>query len=275
MTKGDVILDVTLSKVGGKGLFVKEIEQSLLDRRIDLAVHSMKDVPSELQDGLVIGAVPKRVDPRDVLISRDGRTLDELPEGALVGTSSLRRAAQLRAYRPDLRIESIRGNIDTRLRKLQEGNFDAIVLAAAGLERVNWQGTVSQYLPVEISLPAVGQGALAIECRADDDELLELLAGLDDPETRLTVEAERAFLRRLQGGCQVPLGAYAVLAGTAPDGGAEIRLTGFVGSPDGRRLYKHSQTGSDPEALGRAVAERLLSEGAAAVLAEVWEENQG
>jgi len=275
VTKGDVILDVTLSKVGGKGLFVKEIEQSLLDRRTDLAVHSMKDVPSELQDGLVIGAVPKRVDPRDVLISREGRTLDELPPGALVGTSSLRRAAQLRAYRPDLRIESVRGNIDTRLRKLQEGNFDAIVLAAAGLERVDWQGAVSQYLPVEISLPAVGQGALAIECRADDEELLALLARLDDPQTRLAVSAERAFLRRLQGGCQVPLGAYATLAGTAADGRPLIRLTGFVGSPDGRRLYKDSQTGSDPEALGRAVAERLLADGAGEVLAEVWEENQG
>ncbi len=275
MTKGDVILDVTLSKVGGKGLFVKEIEQSLLDRRTDLAVHSMKDVPSELQDGLVIGAVPKRVDPRDVLISREGRTLDELPPGALVGTSSLRRAAQLRAYRPDLRIESVRGNIDTRLRKLQEGNFDAIVLAAAGLERVDWQGAVSQYLPVEISLPAVGQGALAIECRADDEELLALLARLDDSQTRLAVSAERAFLRRLQGGCQVPLGAYATLAGTAADGRPLIRLTGFVGSPDGRRLYKDSQTGSDPEALGRAVAERLLADGAGEVLAEVWEENQG
>ncbi|WP_241236422.1 hydroxymethylbilane synthase [Brevibacillus marinus] len=275
VTKGDVILDVTLSKVGGKGLFVKEIEQSLLDRRTDLAVHSMKDVPSELQDGLVIGAVPKRVDPRDVLISREGRTLDELPPGALVGTSSLRRAAQLRAYRPDLRIESVRGNIDTRLRKLQEGNFDAIVLAAAGLERVDWQGAVSQYLPVEISLPAVGQGALAIECRADDEELLALLARLDDSQTRLAVSAERAFLRRLQGGCQVPLGAYATLAGTAADGRPLIRLTGFVGSPDGRRLYKDSQTGSDPEALGRAVAERLLADGAGEVLAEVWEENQG
>ncbi|UFJ39075.1 hydroxymethylbilane synthase [Brevibacillus humidisoli] len=275
VTKGDVILDVTLSKVGGKGLFVKEIEQSLLDKQTDLAVHSMKDVPSELQSGLVIGAVPKRVDPRDVLISREGTTLDELPHAALVGTSSLRRASQLLAYRPDLRIESIRGNIDTRMRKLNEGNFDAIVLAAAGLERVEWEGAVSQYLPIDISLPAVGQGALAIECRADDDELLALLARLDDQETRLAVSAERAFLQRLQGGCQVPLGAYATLAGTGDDGTPSIRLTGFVGSPDGRRLFKHSQTGSDPAALGRAVAEHLLSDGAGEVLAEVLEENQG
>lgn len=274
VTKGDVILDVTLSKVGGKGLFVKEIEQSLLDRKTDLAVHSMKDVPSELQPGLVIGAVPKRVDPRDVLISRDGKTLDELPTGALIGTSSLRRAAQLLAYRPDLRIESVRGNIDTRLRKLYEEKFDAIVLAAAGLERVNWEGTVTQYLPVEISLPAVGQGALAVECRADDEALLSLLARLDDKPTRLAVTAERAFLKRLQGGCQVPLGAYAVLEQPGADGKPAIRLTGFVGSPDGRRMFVETQTGSEPEALGQAVAERLLAAGAGEVLAEVLEGNQ-
>ncbi len=274
VTKGDRIVDVTLSKVGGKGLFVKEIEQSLLDKETDLAVHSLKDMPAELPEGLVIGAVPKRVDPRDVLISKDGRTLDELPEGARVGTSSLRRASQLLAYRPDLIVEPIRGNIDTRIRKLTEGNLDAIVLAAAGLQRVDWNGTITQFLPVEISLPAVGQGALAIECRADDEEMLALLSRFDDRPTRLAVTAERAFLHRLQGSCQVPLGAYATVEETADGQPPLIRLTGFVGSPDGQRLVKQSCAGTDPAALGRELAEQLLAEGAKDILAQVLEENQ-
>jgi hydroxymethylbilane synthase len=267
VTKGDRILDVTLSKVGGKGLFVKEIEQSLLDGETDFAVHSLKDMPAELPDGLVIGAIPKRVDPRDVLLSKEGRQLDELPQGALVGTSSLRRAAQLLAYRPDLRIESVRGNIDTRIRKLTEGNFDAIVLAAAGLERVDWQGEVSQYLPVEISLPAVGQGALAIECRADDDATLALLRLLDDEPTRLAVSAERTFLHKLQGGCQVPIAAYATV-----DAGV-ITLTGLVGSPDGTKICKSTAVGSDPRELGQQVADAVLGQGAGEILAAVLEEN--
>jgi hydroxymethylbilane synthase len=272
VTKGDRILDVTLSKVGGKGLFVKEIEQSLLDKETDLAVHSMKDMPAELPEGLTVGAIPKRVDPRDVLLSKDGKTLDELPHGALVGTSSLRRSAQLLAYRPDIRIEPLRGNIDTRIRKLNEGNFDAIVLAAAGLERVNWEGTISQYLPVEISVPAVGQGALAIECRADDEEILALLRKLDHRPTRLAVTAERSFLHKLQGGCQVPIGAYATVEETG--GETQITLTGLVAAPDGSQVYKHTASGTDPQTLGRQVAEELLAKGAGDVLAQVLKENR-
>lgn len=274
VTKGDKILDVTLSKVGGKGLFVKEIEQSLLDHETDLAVHSLKDMPSELPAGLTIGAIPKRVDPRDVLLSKEGKTLEQLPHGAIVGTSSLRRASQLKAYRPDLVIESIRGNIDTRVRKLQEGNYDAIVLAAAGLERVNWKGEISQFIPVEISIPAVGQGALAIECRADDTEMLALLKRFDHMPTRLAVTAERAFLHKLQGGCQVPIGAYATVAEAASDEQPMITMVGLVATPDGSRLFTQRGTGTDPEKLGRELAERLLAEGAGDVLAKVWEENQ-
>jgi hydroxymethylbilane synthase len=272
VTKGDRILDVTLSKVGGKGLFVKEIEQSLLDKETDLAVHSLKDMPAELPEGLVIGAIPKRVDPRDVLLSKDGKTLDQLPQGALVGTSSLRRSAQLLAYRPDIQIESLRGNIDTRVRKLNEGNFDAIVLAAAGLERVNWNGSISQYLPVEISLPAVGQGALAIECRADDEEMLALLKRFDHAPTRLAVTAERSFLHKLQGGCQVPLGAYATVEENAAQ--PLITLTGLVAAPDGTQVFRHTASGTDPIALGREVAEELLSRGAGEILAQVQRDNQ-
>jgi hydroxymethylbilane synthase len=272
VTKGDRILDVTLSKVGGKGLFVKEIEQSLLDKETDLAVHSLKDMPAELPEGLVIGAIPKRVDPRDVLLSKDGKTLDQLPQGALVGTSSLRRSAQLLAYRPDIQIESLRGNIDTRVRKLNEGNFDAIVLAAAGLERVNWNGSISQYLPVEISLPAVGQGALAIECRADDEEMLALLKRFDHAPTRLAVTAERSFLHKLQGGCQVPLGAYATVE--EKDAQPLITLTGLVAAPDGTQVFRHTASGTDPIALGREVAEELLSRGAGEILAQVQRDNQ-
>lgn len=274
VTKGDKILDVTLSKVGGKGLFVKEIEQSLLDKETDLAVHSLKDMPSELPEGLTIGAVPKRVDPRDVLISKEGKTLDQLPQGAVIGTSSLRRSAQLLAFRPDLRIEPIRGNIDTRIRKLNEENFDAIILAAAGIERVNWNGTISQFIPVEISVPAVGQGALAIECRADDEEMLELLASFDHKPTRLAVTAERAFLHKLQGGCQVPLGAYATVAESGTNGEPLVTLTGIVAAPDGSQVFKQTETGTDPAELGRRVAEQLLASGAGEVLAKVLEENQ-
>lgn len=267
VTKGDKILDVTLSKVGGKGLFVKEIEQALLDREIDLAVHSMKDVPSELPEGLVIGAVPKRLDPRDCLISRDGRKLDELPRGARIGTSSLRRACQLQAYRGDLKLEPIRGNIDTRLNKLETEQLDAIVLAAAGLQRIGWTGRVSEYLDPAVCLPAVGQGALGIECRADDTELLELLALLNDKESSRRVAAERAFLARLDGGCQVPIGAYA--ESVHEDGSGALRLTGLVGSPDGGLLLKETVEGADPVALGNQAAEALLARGAGRILEEV------
>ncbi|WP_438434331.1 hydroxymethylbilane synthase [Gorillibacterium sp. sgz500922] len=276
VTKGDRILDVTLSKVGGKGLFVKEIEQALLSGEIDMAVHSMKDVPSERQPGLVLGAVPKREDPRDVLITNGPKELDALPQGARVGTSSLRRQAQLLANRPDLRVEPVRGNIDSRLRKLEGEGFDAIVLAAAGLARMGWGDRISGYLPPELCIPAVGQGALGIECRADDAGLRGLLAQLQHEPTALAVRAERAFLARLNGGCQVPIGAHAVLlepdaagsASPAAEAAPAIRLVGMVGRPDGSELYRSSVSGTDPERLGRELAEELLARGGGRILAE-------
>lgn len=271
ITKGDRILDVTLSKVGGKGLFVKEIEQALLDGEIDMAVHSMKDMPSELQEGLVNGAIPSRVDPRDCLITRTGCSLEELPQGARLGTSSLRRASQLKLYRPDLQIESIRGNIDSRLRKLETEGFDAIMLAAAGLERMGWSDRITSFLPTEICLPAVGQGALGIECRANDIEMLQLLSLYNDDLTALTVTAERTFLAELNGGCQVPIGAYAVRLQSSdfPEDQNVIQLTGMVATPDGSIMLKETLQGTDPVALGIAVAAQLKSQGADRILAEV------
>lgn len=275
VTKGDRILDVTLSKVGGKGLFVKEIEQAMLDGEIDLAVHSMKDMPSVLPDGLTNGAVPRRVDPRDALISRSGLSLDELPQGAKVGTSSLRRASQLRAYRPDLVLEPIRGNIDSRLRKLEEEGFDAIILAAAGLYRMGWEHRVTAFLSAEVCLPAVGQGALGIECREDDAEVRQLLSLYNDPDTAVAVAAERRFLGVLNGGCQVPIGAYATLlpeeGASDPSGRPRLRLTGMVGSADGATILKESTEGTNPVELGEQVAGRLISLGAAALLQETGE----
>lgn len=285
VTKGDRILDVTLSKVGGKGLFVKEIEQAMLDGEIDLAVHSMKDMPSVLPDGLMIGAVPCRVDPRDVLISRGGLGLDELPQGAKVGTSSLRRASQLQAYRPDLVLEPVRGNIDSRLRKLETEGFDAIILAAAGLCRMGWEHRITAFLPDEVCLPAVGQGALGIECREDDAGIRQLLSLYNDPDTALAVEAERRFLAVLNGGCQVPIGAYATFAPAERDGQPDGRedqsaarprrrivLTGMVGAADGSTILKESAAGDDPAELGERVAGRLISLGAAALLKETGSE---
>lgn len=269
VTRGDRILDVTLSKVGGKGLFVKEIEEALLNSEVDLAIHSMKDMPFELPEGLVIGAIPQREDPRDCIISRENRTLAELPQGARIGTSSLRRGAQLHAYRPDLKIESIRGNIDTRLRKLEEEGLDAILLAAAGLHRMGWKDRITEYLSPEVCLPAVGQGALAIECRGNDTEVLDLLKLLNDPNTATTVAAERRLLGLLNGGCQVPIGAYAVLTSSEPN--VQIRLNGMVSSPDGVRLLREVATGSDPQQLGTDVAEALLRRGADNILAEARE----
>ncbi|SEC71765.1 hydroxymethylbilane synthase [Paenibacillus sp. GP183] len=274
ITNGDRIQDVTLSKVGGKGLFVKEIEQALLDGEIDIAVHSMKDMPFELPEGLIVGAVPRREDPRDCVITRGHRSLDELPRGAIVGTSSLRRASQLQNYRPDLRIESVRGNIDSRLRKLESEGFDAILLAAAGLHRIGWQDRISAYLPPEICLPAVGQGALCIECRGGDAFMLDLLGRFQHGPTALAVRAERAFLGRLNGGCQVPLGAYASVSEDSGSGSAamaQLTLTGMVGSPDGRTLLKESASGNDPEALGLLVANLLIAQGADRILAAARE----
>ncbi|MBD8500799.1 hydroxymethylbilane synthase [Paenibacillus arenosi] len=262
VTKGDQILDVTLSKVGGKGLFVKEIEQALFDDHIDMAVHSMKDMPYALPEGLCIGAVPQREDPRDCLIMKEGTSLADLPKGAKVGTSSLRRSCQLQANRPDLNIESLRGNIDTRLKKLESEGFDAIVLAAAGLHRMEWQSKITAYLPTDVCIPAVGQGALAIECRSEDEDLLRLLRHYHCEDTSITVRAERAFLGRLNGGCQVPIGAYA----TQDDTGV-LTLVGLVGTPDGEMMLSDTLTGTDAEALGVAVAERLLERGAEPILA--------
>lgn len=273
VTRGDRILDVTLSKVGGKGLFVKEIEQALLDGEIDLAVHSMKDMPSELPEELVIGAVPRREDPRDCLVTRNGEGFAQLPVGARVGTSSLRRASQLKAARPDLTIEVIRGNIDSRLKKLESDGLDAVMLAAAGLSRMGWSHRVSELVPPELCLPAVGQGALAIECRAQDSFMLELLSRLRHEATAVAVAAERSFLHTLQGGCQVPIGAYATVEGEEA-GAQAVTLTGMVGATDGSKLLRETMTGSDPVALGIQLAERLLERGADRILAQARSEEQ-
>lgn len=269
VTKGDRILDVTLSKVGGKGLFVKEIEQALFDKKIDFAVHSMKDMPAELPEGLTIACVPIREDFRDVMISKDNIPFSELKEGAIVGTSSLRRAAQLLAKRPDLTIKSIRGNIDTRLRKLKEEDFDAIILAAAGLARMGWSDQViSEPLSVDLSLPAVGQGALAIECRSDDEELIHLLKAIHDDYTYQTVMAERAFLHRLEGGCQIPIAAHCVLDDTG-----NMTLSGLVGTPDGKIILKETLSGQDAMELGHQLADQLIQQGAKKIVEDVKEAN--
>ncbi|BCU81227.1 porphobilinogen deaminase [Polycladomyces abyssicola] len=265
VTKGDRILDVTLSKIGGKGLFVKEIEQALLDGRIDIAVHSMKDMPGEIPDGLVIGAVTRREDPRDCLITRSGQSLEELPSGARIGTSSLRRQAQILAYRPDVTVEPVRGNLDTRLRKMQEGQFDGILLAVAGLSRMGWQDRVTQALSTDIMVPAVGQGALAIQCRADDTEVLEGLKKINDPETERAVRAERAFLHAFEGGCHLPVGAY------AEETGGLIRLIGMVAHPDGQKVLRGTVEGTEPEQVGRTLAQQLLEKGAGELLSALRE----
>ena len=265
-TQGDLVRDRALSQVGGKGLFVTEIENALLSGEIDLAVHSLKDMPTEQPAGLVLGAILERADARDALLVRDGAgDLAALPEGARVGTSSLRRQAQLLAARPDLRVLDLRGNVDTRVRKLREGQYDAVVLAVAGLERLGLAGAISQVLPLDLVLPAVGQGALCVEVRAGDGAARDLVASLDHAPTRQSTEAERALLRRLEGGCQVPVGAFARL-----DGG-EIVLQGLVASPDGSRLVRDEIRGPVAEAarLGTALAGRLLAAGGEAILEEV------
>lgn len=265
-TSGDKILDVPLAKIGGKGLFVKEIEDALLSKEIDLAVHSMKDVPTALPEGLDILCVPPREDPRDALITRDGCRLDQLKPGARIGTSSLRRQAQLLHYRPDFTIEMLRGNLDTRLRKLREGQFDAIVLAAAGLRRLAWDAEITEYLPVHLSLPAIAQGALGIEARRDDTFVRELLSRFEHRPTRITVTAERALLHRLEGGCQVPIAAHAALEGD------RLTVDGLVASVDGRRVIRHQIQGpaSEAQALGTKLAERLLADGGDVILKEIY-----
>ncbi|MDQ6418642.1 hydroxymethylbilane synthase [Paenibacillus sp. LHD-117] len=268
ITKGDRILDVTLSKVGGKGLFVKEIEQALIDGEIDLAVHSMKDMPYELPEGLMNGATPKRVNPMDCLIMKEGNSLQDLPLGAKVGTSSLRRSCQLKHARPDLQLESIRGNIDSRIRKLETEGFDAVVLAAAGMTRMGWEDRISAMIPADLCTPAVGQGALGIECREEDAGVRELLAIFNDADTERTVQAERSFLGTLHGGCQVPIGAHAVIVDRAGDAPV-LELTGIVGSPDGGTLLKEIKRGTDPIELGKEVANALLAAGGDRILAEI------
>src|SRR5574344_1036309 len=265
-TKGDKILDSPLAKVGGKGLFVKELEQAILAGDADIAVHSMKDVPVEFPDGLGLSIICERDDPRDAFVSSRFPSLAELPAGSRVGTSSLRRKCQLRASRPDLQILDLRGNVNSRLAKLDGGEYDAILLAAAGLKRLGLQERITTLLPPEQSLPANGQGAVGIECRLDDDELLTLLAPLEHLPTRQRVLAERAMNRALQGGCQVPIGAYAELEGD------QLWLRGLVGSPDGRQILHAECRGaaSEPEALGQALADQLLAQGAARLLTEVY-----
>lgn len=267
VTKGDRILDTMLSKVGGKGLFVKEIEQALLNQEIDIAIHSMKDMPFELPEGLVIGAIPEREDARDVIVSKNNLTLEQLPIGALVGTSSLRRACQLMNLRHDLRVESIRGNIDSRLNKLQAGSFDAILLAAAGLKRMGWEDRISANVALETFIPAVGQGALAIECRGDDTFMLNLLGLIQHEPTALAVRAERAFLGSLNGGCEVPIGAHATLDTDT----SMLTITAIVGTPDGKQLLRETVSGpsTNPEQLGIEVGEQLKAQGAEQILASV------
>lgn len=285
-TQGDRVLDVALSAVGDKGLFVKELEQALLDREVDLCVHSCKDLPSQLPAGLTLAAFPERADPRDIVVTSQTAedagaapppsVLATLRQGALVGTSSLRRACQLRARRPDLELRDVRGNVDTRLRKLAEGQYEALVLAAAGLYRLGLLGAdgtlvsdgarfVARQLPPELMLPAVAQGALAIECRADDATTLALLAPLDHAPTRATTLAERAFLRRLEGGCQVPIAAYATLEQHG------LTLRGLVGSLDGATIVRDERSGAPAaaEALGTTLAEELIAQGAEQILAEL------
>ena len=261
-TKGDKILDVPLAKVGGKGLFVKEIEAALSAGSIDLAVHSMKDMPAEIPTGLCIGAVPVREVPVDALITRDAQTLETLPRGARIGTSSLRRASQLRRARPDIEIVPLRGNLDTRLRKLDEGQMEAIVLAAAGVRRLGLEARISQKLDTEIMLPAVGQGALCIETRDGDTTIAPLVAPLEDAATRIAVTAERAYLHRLEGGCQVPIAGHATLL----DG--RLTLCGLVSDLEGQTVIKATQVGRPEEAetIGRELAGHLLERGARAVL---------
>ncbi|MFT5161879.1 MAG: hydroxymethylbilane synthase [Alteromonadaceae bacterium] len=269
-TKGDRILDTPLAKIGGKGLFVKELEVAMLEGRADIAVHSMKDVPVDFPDGLVLHTICEREDPRDAFVSNQFKSIDELPQHAVVGTSSLRRQCQLRELRPDLQIKDLRGNVNTRLAKLDNGEYDAIILAAAGLIRLEMLERISSYIEPEVSLPANGQGAVGIECRDGDNEVKALLSALEHAPTRHRVLAERAMNRHLEGGCQVPIGAYAVI----DDG--QIWLRGLVGSTDGRQIIRNEVTGSvaQGEALGIELAEKLLAQGAKTILDEVYRQSE-
>jgi hydroxymethylbilane synthase len=263
-TTGDKITDVALAKVGTKGMFTKEIEEALAEGRIDLAVHSLKDLPTEVPAGFEIAAITKRENPRDVFCSRKFSSIDELPRGARVGTSSLRRQAQLKAFRPDLDIYPLRGNVDTRLRKLEAGEYDAVILAAAGLTRLGKTELIKQVISPEVMCPAAGQGALGIEIRTRDLQTKQHLTFLDDSAARATTTCERALLNKLGGGCQVPIGAFAEM------GKGKLHLDAIVAHPDGSKLLRESQEGSDPTRLGEAVGETLLQRGGDAILEEVY-----
>ena len=265
-TQGDIILDTPLAKIGGKGLFVKELEQAMLDGRADIAVHSMKDVPVEFPQGLALHTICEREDPRDAFVSNNFANLSELPQGAIVGTSSLRRQCQIKALRPDLDIRDLRGNVNTRLGKLDDGQYDAIILAAAGLIRLEMESRIADYIEPEVSLPANGQGAVGIECRIDDEVTKALLAPLEHTQTRIRVNAERSMNRYLEGGCQVPIGAYALVDGE------QVHLRGLVGAVDGSEILRDEVTGhvNDAEELGIELAKKLLAQGADKILAEVY-----
>ena len=267
-TTGDRIQDAPLAKIGGKGLFVKEIEEALIQERIDLAVHSVKDVPTEFPAGLHLSAVTKREDPRDVLISREGTSLKNLSQKAKLGTSSLRRQAQLLHFRSDFQIVPLRGNLDTRLKKLKTVNLDGIIVALAGVKRLGLEERITEIISTEISLPAVGQGALGIETRMDDKEVEERIQFLNDPASSIAVSAERAFLKRLGGGCQVPIAAY----GHTVD--SVLEIDGFVGTIDGHRFIRHHIGGavSEAESLGIELADILLNKGAKEILDEIYKE---
>ncbi len=266
VTKGDVILDSPLAKIGGKGLFVKELENALLNKEADIAVHSMKDVPMQFPEGLGLAVICKREDPRDAFVSNSYRTLAELPQGAVVGTSSLRRQCQLKTLRPDLEIRSLRGNVGTRLSKLDNGDYDAIILASAGLIRLGLAERIASFIDVEQSLPAAGQGAVGIECRTDDVAVQQLLAPLADAETTSCVLAERAMNHHLQGGCQVPIGGYAVLRDS------ELYLRALVGSVDGSTIIRAEGKSAveNADVLGVQIAEQLLAQGADKILQDIY-----
>ena len=266
VTKGDVILDTPLAKIGGKGLFVKELENALLEKCADIAVHSMKDVPMQFPKGLGLSVICKREDPRDAFVSNKYQSLDELPQGSIVGTSSLRRQCQLKQLRPDLDIRSLRGNVGTRLTKLDNGDYDAIILAAAGLIRLGMPNRITSFIETTQFLPAAGQGAVGIECRTDDAAVQALLAPLADPETTACVLAERAMNAHLQGGCQVPIGGYAVLEN------GHIYLRALVGALDGSKIIyvEGKNTLENAEILGVQIAEKLLAQGADRILADVY-----
>ena len=267
-TKGDIILDTPLAKVGGKGLFVKELEVAMLENRADIAVHSMKDVPVEFPEGLGLEIICPREDPRDAFVSNTIESFDQLPQGAVVGTSSLRRQCQIKALRPDLDIRDLRGNVNTRLRKLDDGEYDAIILAAAGLIRLEMADRIRDFIEPETMLPANGQGAVGIECRTDDDTIKALLAPLGCKETAIRVLAERAMNRALEGGCQVPIGSYAIIEND------EVYLRGLVGAVDGSEILHSEIRGDvkDAEALGHSLAQTLLDQGADKILKEVYEQ---